>query len=371
MPSTVLRSKAKAPTHALDYRNPGKNGSRFFGSNGKTLEASSDVDALKQMQKLLQAIQAGDVNLLAADEDVDTQELTAAEATEKLNAAYYDGDRSNWHKMGVSLAAEVYQRAERQGFMRNLLRKVDVAPGEKPEVEIVRNNVVALVMTTNAQIKSQYLYESDPTIIIDTYEIKGATKVFKKDLNRRGTMLLDRAETQMLEQFMVVEDRIWKRFVDEISGVELPGLTISGSLTPANIAYMRQKMINAGATPTMIVMANSFINDFLINQDFQGTYDPITQYELIRSGAILRYFNMEIFTDAVRTEPNLRVLSNGDFYMLASPEEHGFYVEPGGGIDMTEIDGAVHNESSRGWFGVEELGTIVFPNGSMKATRIS
>ena len=370
MPATILRSKAKTAQHGLDVRRSGKNGSRFFNDR-KELNASDDRDALRQLQVLLQGITSGDINLAASDEDVDTQELTAAETSEKIIAAYYDGDRTNWSRMGMSLAAEVYQRAERQGFMRNLMRKVDVAPGERPEVEIVRNNVLALVMTTNGQLKPQYLYETDPTIILDTFEIKGNTKVFKKDLNRRGTMLLDRAETQMLEQFMVKEDQIWKKSVDDISGVELPGITISGPLVPANIAYMRQLMIDGGATPTMIVMANSFINDFLINQDFQGTYDPITQYELIRSGTILRYYNMEIFTDAVRTEPNLRVLSNGDFYMLASPEEHGFYCEPGGGIDMTETDGANNGESSRGWFGVEEMAMIVFPNGSIKASRVS
>lgn len=366
MSGLILRSKQ---SHGLEARRPGRGGSRFFNDK-KELNASNNADGLRQLSALLSAVASGEVDLAASEEDAFQPKITPEKKKEILTAAYEDSNRSNWNKMGVSLAAEIYQRAERQGFLRNMLRKADVAPGERPEVEIVRNQVTALVMTTNAQLKAQYLYEEDQTIILDTFEIKGHVKVMKKDLNRRGSVLLDRAEAQMLEQFMVVEDRTWKKMVDEISGVELPLITISGSITPANIAYMRQRMINAGATPQMIVMANSFINDFLINSDFQNTYDPITQYELIRTGAIMRYFNMEIFTDAVRSEPNLRVLSNGDFYLVASPEEHGFYVEPGNGIDMTETDGAVIGESSKGWFGVEELGMILFPNGVMRASRV-
>ena len=87
MSQTLFRSKAKAPVHALDARHAGRGGSRFFNDR-RQLNASNDRDALRQIQTLLQASMQGQNVFASEDEDVDTQELTAAEATDVLRLCF-------------------------------------------------------------------------------------------------------------------------------------------------------------------------------------------------------------------------------------------------------------------------------------------
>ena len=66
---------------------------------------------------------------------------------------------------------------------------------------------------------------------------------------------------------------------------------------------------------------------------------------------------MSIITDAFRA-PTLKVLDQGDVYIVSAPEYHGGFADRGP-VESTELDGAYEGVNARGWYLVETIALLV------------
>ena len=66
---------------------------------------------------------------------------------------------------------------------------------------------------------------------------------------------------------------------------------------------------------------------------------------------------MSSSTDAYRTAP-LKVLDQGDVYIVSGPEYHGGFADRGP-VESSELDGAYEGVNARGWYLVETIAMLV------------
>jgi len=351
MTNPILRG-SRAPVDSRELRIPGSS-ERIFGTKGKEISASNSLEALKLIKHTMDQVESGFATLEDTNAPV---VMTASEQHELLRTAYNKGDvqSKEWKAMGMSVAQEISQYSVREGFFRNFLERQEVADGQKAEITVVENHVQAVVATSPSQLQPQYISD-DNTFYPPEFEIKAHVRIHEQDLNSSSVDLLDRRYNQALESVMVQEDRCFKNIVDEVAGTELPNIRFGNSLTPANIIYLRQMMEDQGVTPANVLLNSSYMSDFIVNNDFQGVYDPVTQREILQTGKIMTgLYGLTWWTDSNRKRPNLRVLGKSDFYMFAAPSELGAYTDRGP-IRAIPVDGYNMGETSRGWLLTEFL----------------
>lgn len=352
MSQITLRSGGR-PLDSREFRRPGSK-ELLFGANGKEITASNNKDALQGLLLLADAINRGEV--VMDSETRQEKTLTAAEERELVVNSYHKGTHSpEWKKIGTMLAYEVRQYSERQGFFRNFLAPVQVAPGSKPEITVTQNNVAAVVAVGPSQLQPQYIWD-EVTFTPPEFDIKVHVRVFEKDLRNSSVDLLDRRYNDALESIQAQEDRTFKMMMDDIAGTgDIPLVRFGNSLSPANIAYMRQLLEAESVNPVNVLMDSSYMTDFINNASFTAIYDPVTQREVLMTGRIFSgLYGLNWFTDTYRKRRNLKVLNRGDFYMMAEPSMLGSYGETSP-LQAIPTDGYNQGEDSRGWYIKESL----------------
>jgi hypothetical protein len=94
-------------------------------------------------------------------------------------------------------------------------------------------------------------------------------------------------------------------------------------------------------------MASDSWEDVVSNTAFGAWFDPVSQYEIVTTGYLGTLLGLRLTTDAYR-EPQLRVLNQGDLYIISTPEFHGAYTDRGP-VQSKETDGTDDGVVSRGW----------------------
>jgi hypothetical protein len=191
----------------------------------------------------------------------------------------------------------------------------------------------------------------------DEFEIIANVRVNTLDLEQVNGDLLEHAYNDGLQAIMVAEDRLFKKAADATVGVVNPMEYIAGELTTKNLGRLRQAIAQWNLPVSHCLIANDYWTDIIGSNDFATFLDPITKYDLALNGQLGTLVGMTLITDAFR-QPNQKVLSAGEIYVVASPENTGAY-STRGGVRSEPASNSFEGSTSRGWLMSEPFSLVV------------
>jgi len=338
----------------------------FVGRDGH-ISAWNRKDAMRVISSLLNESRAGRVDV--SDRTAVTAEAhreKVRKSREVLLAAYNDRTGANWSKLGANISGQITESADREGFMRRLLIRNDLQQGNYPRIRIKKKKVTAVVMTTESQIQPQFV--RDDYLFPPEFTISANIRVEQREINQGSGDILEDKYNEGLESVMVAEDRRWKQLADATVGLEHQLKYLAGGLNPTAFAEMRTELNRYAITPMHVVMSADYWNDIIGNSQFSGWFDPLTKYEIVTTGELGQMLGLTFITDGFRQE-NLRVLEQGDLYLVGDPQMHGGYTDRGP-VQSNPVDQYADGSPARGWFMFEELSMVIAnPRSVIKAKR--
>jgi hypothetical protein len=345
----------------------GKGRDLALASNGE-YNAHNKQDAMRIVGELMQAMASGDIRHGAPAMSKSQEALAASEARRNvLAAAMQDETGTKWRALGASLAQQIDEQSDREGFVRKLMVGNVLKQGDIQRIPMPTHDTMAIVATSSANVGYQTI--RNRLFTPDEFEIQANVRVENLDIQQVNGDLLDHAYNDALQAIMVAEDRLWKTAADKTVGVVNNLELIAGELTTKNLGRLRQAIARWGLPATHIILANDYWQDVIGSNDFATFFDPITKYDLVLNGQIGTLVGMNIITDAFR-QPNQKVLNPGEIYVVSDPRNHGAY-STRGGIQSSPTNGADTGTSTRGWFMTEPFSlAITNVRSVVKARRI-
>lgn len=339
----------KKPVVATELRF-GNNSERAVGNNGE-LNASSRKDLAVQIARLMEVASGGPV--------VTEKEATAAELAkshkEMVTAAFAD-DQAH-RELGEVLADELYQAANREGFMRRLLARQDLSQGQIPIVRMRMKNVVATVASSPSRVTAQMV--RDNVLYPTEFYINARPFIEQREVEQSTGDVLEEKYIEGLESIMVGEDRVWYNLANASVNVANPLTTIVGQMNPTALANLRTQVTRWNIPAANYLIASDIWNDIIGDNAFSELIDPVSKHELLLSGQLGTILGMTVLTDAFR-HPEHKVLSQGEMFIVGDAVNHGVYTDRGG-VSSTPIDGAQEQVPGRGWW-MSELMAMVIAN---------
>jgi hypothetical protein len=335
-------------------------GSRMF-NNQNELNAANSQDALKMIASLLTQMSSGAVVTEADVETADELAATAQDRREMLTAAYKDDDNTAWREIGATIAGKLTEHADREGFMRNLLMRGEVAQGSRPRFEVRVKDARAIKAVGPTQTSLSIV--RDKYIETDEFQIKATPYVYTNDLNQGSGDLLDNAYLDALEQIFKTEDETFYTMARAASGSAAANSTIymSGAFSNLYLGDLVGALQAWGVTASTLLMATDILNDITVQGQFPDNFfDPVTKLEIIQTGRIGSIFGLGLITDAYR-HPKMRVLSKGDVFALGAPDQLGGYTDRGPVTSLPLNAANSQGVSGKGWH-MEETVSMVMHN---------
>lgn len=348
-----LRGNSGAPpTPGREMKIPGTQ-DNFVGRDGN-LNAWSQKDLFATISSLMN---------LAAEGKLDTSDArpkqTRAEEQrarrELVVAAYSDRSSGQWAELGSTIAGQITESADREGFMRRLLARNDIQMGNFPRIRVRKKNVHAVISTSDAEVIPQYV--RDNYLFPPEFTISANVRVEHREINQGTGDILEDKFYEAQEAIMVNEDRSWKRLADATVGIEHNLKYLVGGLNPTSFTEMRTELNRFNITPLNCVMSADFWNDISGNTQFSGWFDPVTKYEIVTTGELGQMQGLTFITDGFRQE-SLRVLGAGEIYMVGDPSMHGGYTDRGP-VQSHEVNQYADGSPARGWFMFEDLSMVI------------
>lgn len=292
-----------------------------------------------------------------------TQDLT--QRREVLAAAYNDSTGSKWAALGASIATQLQEQRNREGFMRRICVGQTLRQGDIARVTMPAWDAVAVVATSSSEVGYQMI--RNKVFQPEEFEINANLRVEQLDIEQVSGDILEDVYNQGLDAIMVQEDRLWKKAADLTVGTTNPLNYIAGQLTTQILATIRQGVSDWNLPATTAIISNDFWSDVIGSPDFAQFLDPVTKYDLALHGYLGTLIGMNLLTDAFR-QPNQKVLNRGEIYVVGSPENHAAYTDRGG-VRSTPTSGADNGSTTRGWLMSEMLSLIVVTGRSVAKGR--
>lgn len=360
-----MKSQLRGAKMVLANGNPiedlrfGKGRELALSSSTGEFNAYSQKDLLVQIGNLMQAVASGQV--VEQKQEI----ATAADRREILAEAMQS--QENWSALGASIAQQIYEQSDREGFLRKLSVGNTLRQGEVQRVPMPSHDTMAVVATSATGVGYQNIRQR--VFTPDEFEIIANVRVNTLDLEQVNGDLLEHAYNDGLQAIMVAEDRIWKKAADMTVGVINPMEYIAGELTTKNLGRLRQAVAQWNLPAVSCLIANDYWTDIIGSNDFATFLDPITKYDLALNGQLGTLVGMTLITDAFR-QPNQKVLNAGEIYVVASPENHAAY-STRGGIRSEPVSNSWEGSTSRGWMLSEPFSFVLGnPRSIAKGKRV-
>lgn len=351
----------KSSKHAVvasDYRFPGSS-ERAVGQNGE-VNASSVKDLLNVNQRLMQATSAGEVVTASTAAQ---REQSAAVNKQLLTAAFED---KNAHRvLGERIADNIYMTANRKGFARRFLNRVELKQGDIPRFPVRKKNVTALLVSGPTRV--------EPQIAVDKWltppELQIVSRIFvpQNEINQSNTDVLEEKYVEGLEGIMVTEDRMWYNAAKQTIGIDNQQSIISGTLSPLSLMSVRQGVAQFGLKPLYCLMASDLFVDIVGDSSFIQAIEPVARHELVMTGELAILYGMTLLSEAYR-HPEHKVLNQGEFIVVSDPAFHGAYSDRGG-VDSQPTDGVSERMMGRGWLLSESISMVIANSRSVSIGR--
>ena len=357
MRKPVKISAGKQHVIATDLR-PSNGGERFVnqshGSGEGEINASSKKEMFDRQRSFLTAANQG--NMLNID---------AQTSRELVQAAF--NDKEAHRVLGEKISDALYLTANRQGFMRKYLAKVDVQQGSVPRFPLRNKNVTAVWSTSPTKIESQITRDkwfTPPELMIVARPF-----IPQVELNQSSGDVLQEKYIEAVEATMVAEDRLWYNQVQSVVGVDNNLTIISGQLTPYSLTTVSSQVTRWGLKAAHLLMASDMWQDVIGNSDFYSAIDPVARHELLLTGELGVMYGMTITSDAYR-HPEHKVLGQGEFYIISDALNHGAYSDRGG-LQSVPTDIVSERVPGKGFVIHESIATSVANSRSIaKGIRI-
>lgn len=358
--------KRKTTQAGIEFRTPvvaselKLGGSRLIGHNGE-VNAHSRLDLAEQIAKLMEV--ASTQHVVTASEFEQRQALAAAHK-EAIAAAF--NDKEAHRELGEALAEELYQAANREGFMRRFLARLEVVQGSVPMVRMRMKNVVATVAGSPSKVSTQIC--RDNVLFPPEFYITGRPFVEQREIHQSSGDVVEEKYIEGLEAMMVSEDRVWKNLADATLNISNSMTNIVGTMNPTALAALRNQVARWNIPANTLLMANDLWNDIIGDSAFSQLIDPVSKHELLLTGQLGTMLGMTLYTDGFRHQQH-KVLSQGELYVIGDAINHGAYSDRGG-VDSQPIDVSTENIPGRGWVLTETMSAVIANSRSVaKAIR--
>lgn len=358
--SKLLTRRPATPANFA--RLPGRS-DMIVGNNGH-INASSNQDLAQTLVTLAQHVSNGTLTT----DTVDTSPvLTVAEKREIYEEARRDPSGRAWMTLGSQIGLRVYESANREGFMRRFMQRGEVSQGSFPRVEVKQKNVTAQVAVGVAEQRAEIARER--YLMPPEFAIKANVRVDTLETLQGSSDIMESAYANAQEQILRTEDQVFKGLLDGTIGISNAQKTLASGVTPASLANQISDLTRWNLPASALLWASDVWQDVVGNvSSWGGALDQVSKYEVITTGYLGTLYGLSIVTDAFRN-PNLKVLSAGDIYLLSTPEMLGGYTDRGP-VAVDPVDGSYVGSVSRGWFMHEFMSMVVANSRAIsKATR--
>lgn len=319
------------------------NGSKdlMIGQDGH-INAGSIAELAARMQEISNGIKNG---TLAINEESAIAEATPAERAAALKEAFYDESGLRWAEMGSAISFNVSQYVERDGFMRQVLSRGIVEDGSIPRVRVRERNVKAVISRGPVQVYSQYVRDSYQNL--DEFYITANPRVEEIDLRQGAGDILEDKYFESLEAIFVQEDRTLVKMLRSCDNIYNPVTYFNTSLTPTALQTVKYNVDRWRIPVSNILTSLDLLNDLAVGSAFGTWFDPISKWEIVQTGRIGTLLGRTLLTDGYR-ETGLRVLNDGEFFVLGLPEFLGGYTDRGP-VESRPVDEFEKAIPARGW----------------------
>jgi len=363
-----------APLHPTEAKVFPGSAEGLVGRNNE-LNASSNADMLKTIANFFSQMANGQImspeQTQRANNTPTNYAVSAATKQEKrqaLIAAFQDKTNRSWEELGVAVGQELYETANRTGFMRRFFLKSDVAMGSIPRIRFNFKTQFAVAMASATQV--QPLMARSKFLLPPEFYVVDNLLIEEREIFESTGDILEEKLLEAQEAVMVQEDKAFIRLMDALVGSANELVSITGSLTPNTLQTMRADMQAWDLPADTLLFATDIWNDILTGGFATNFYDPVSQYEIVQTGVIGKVLGLTLISDAYRV-PQLRVLNQGQMYLLSRPEFLGAFTDRGP-VNAQERNAAADGQNipARGWF-LWEMLSMTAPNGRavVQATR--
>lgn len=342
-----LVTASSVPTAATEFRLPGQN-QRLVGANGE-INASSKKDLLSNSMGLMNAVSAG-----AVVTDGQMNQMESREVNRQLVQAAFDDARSH-RVLGERIADNIYMTANRKGYLRRFLNKIDLKQGDIPRFPVRKKNVQAMLVSGPTRVEAQIT--TDNWLTPPELQIVGRVFIPQNEINQSNSDVLDEKFIEGQEAVMVTEDRLWLNAARATIGVENDLSVISGTLSPLSLMNVRQNVVQWGLKAVYCLMASDLFVDIVGDATFIQAIEPVARHELVMTGELATLYGLSLISEAYR-HPEHKTLDQGEFAVISDPAFHGAYSDRGG-VDSQPIDGTTERVIGRGWLFSESIALAV------------
>lgn len=254
------------------------------------------------------------------------------------------GSKENIHLVADTVSDTVYEVMRREGLSRNLLGRMELGEGEQARIEVDKMDVMAFLTLGNSAVTEQ-LIEADYLIPAEG-EVACRVEIPERVLALGKPSLLDRKYETMLDAIGVREDRMLK-FVLDLAAPSYNNVLGSSTFTPAILASMKQNVGGWGLPTSTCLISYDVLADMQVDPEWTSWFDPGTKHLLALEGYLEQLMGVEFVIDGFRYE-NLKVLNQGEAYLLSTPAALGTFTERGKLVTKA-IDGYNRGMLRRGW----------------------
>lgn len=331
---------------------------KIVGKDGH-LNAGSKRELMQRQFDLAKMINARDLF-------TDVSEVITPDMGESVNLEEAYHDMEQWMELGSGIAAEITERQQREGFMRNFLDRADVAEGATVRIRVKTPNVSAIVSRNLGMVYPQFV--RDRFLAVDEYTIHANPRVEELEIHQGSGDILEDKFYEAQEQIMVAEDRQLLAQFRKAQGIYNAPIYFVGNFTPTIMRGMTQNITDWNLPQAKMVFANDIMSDLLVGNDFTSWYDPISQYEIVQTGRLGSLLGLELITDGFR-EPTLQVLEQGEVHCTTTAPFLGAYTDRGP-VRSEPVTAYADGQPARGWYLSEHIScTVANAKGVASAIR--
>lgn len=335
--------------HATEFRPDGRGTEALIGANGE-LNAGSKMEVIARQQQLAKAIQNREISTFG--ETASERHTTNVESFKEISAAYADHSSPAWSELGSMVSATLQTSIEREGFMRRILSRGELAQGAFPRHRVRRIDTDAYQATGASAVEPTYI--RDRYIMPPEFNVHSSLMITNKEINQGSADILDEKYYETLKQFMVVEDRLMITMAKKLASVDNDIVYTSGAYTPMSVANIRGQITHWGHAPSLLLLASNVMEDMIGSPTFANFFDPVSKYDIIMTGTVGTLYGTEVLTDQFR-DLKLKVLGSGEIFAFGPPEYVGAYTERGP-VETVPVDHrVVSGVPARGWYFNEDL----------------
>lgn len=339
-------------------------GEPAIASSG-SMNASNKKDLMSQIGQLITAYSRGDIQRSRAVAVAEKREI-AKERKAALVQAIADTSGEAWRALGEVIAEDIYETTGREGFVRKLMAFKELEQGEVARVRFRTKDVTAFTAASASEITP--IYVRNNFHYLPEFYIGDNILIEERDIHQSTGDILEEKYQEGLEAVMTQEDRLWKKMADQASTIGNT-LTYFTTFTPMHFTQIKSQVTGWGIPGAYCIMAYDLWDDMIGTPGFSDWFDPIHQHELILEGELGSMLGLSLLTDAFRL-PELKVLEQGEIYIVGAPETHGA-IQQRGDLSSNPINTYNEGKPARGWYIFEMIAMMLVNTKSVAAGKRS